>query len=237
MSRIKTNKMKVRLTFEDEVLGTLPNNKDVYVEFIGSKAPDAATMEEEVEAIGVDKYAEKTITVFARKPGDKTLAFYNYLIKGFFKNACSALRSVPKTESSKIKAYKKKIDNQVFVGPRFIQILDPEGNPITEPSETCQRPLRAQTAQGERVSLAMSETIPAGSYIEFTIESLIESDLELIREWLDYGRFNGLGQWHNGGKGIFTWEELETSTVESENGEEDTAPKKRGRKPKATATE
>ena len=32
----------------------------------------------------------------------------------------------------------------------------------------------------------------------------------MVPEWLDYGRFNGLGQWHNSGKGTFTWELIET---------------------------
>ena len=232
MSRIEGNIMKVRLTFQDEVLGTLPNDKDVYINFIGSKSPDAATIEEEVEAIGVEGYAARSITVFPRRPEDNALSLYNYLIKGFFKNACYALKKAEKGKSAKSSNYKKNISTEIFVHPRFIPIMTPDGELTMEPGEPCQRPLRAQTAQGERISLAISETIPAGSYVEFEIEYFIDSDLELIRDWLDYGRLNGLGQWHNSGKGIFSWEELETSTVESEK--EETAPKKRGRKPKAT---
>ena len=33
-------------------------------------------------------------------------------------------------------------------------------------------------------------------------------DVEYVREWLDYGRLNGIGQWRNSGKGRFVWEEL-----------------------------
>jgi hypothetical protein len=30
----------------------------------------------------------------------------------------------------------------------------------------------------------------------------------IIREWLDYGKLRGLGQWRNSGKGRFSWVEL-----------------------------
>ena len=73
---------------------------------------------------------------------------------------------------------------------------------------TCQRTLRAQTMQGERISLASSEMIGAGATIEFDVVCLNKDDEELVKEWLDYGRYNGLGQWRNSGKGAFVWEEL-----------------------------
>jgi hypothetical protein len=34
-------------------------------------------------------------------------------------------------------------------------------------------------------------------------------DKPLVEEWLDYGKFNGLGQWRNSGKGAFVWDELD----------------------------
>lgn len=75
----------------------------------------------------------------------------------------------------------------------------------------CQRPLRAQTMQGERVALANSEAIPAGSSIEFDIVMLDPGDKAMIEEWLDYGSLNGIGQWRNSGKGAFTWEHVDPS--------------------------
>ena len=74
---------------------------------------------------------------------------------------------------------------------------------------TCQRPLRASTAQGERIALANSETIPAGSSIEFKVICLSDSYKKAVIEWLDYGSFKGLGQWRNSGKGRFTYEIVE----------------------------
>lgn len=200
--------MRVKLTTIDEMLGSQPNDKEIHRTYIASKAPDATTLEEEVAAVGVDAVDEKGTTVFPRDK-DGNLIVYNYQIKGFFKSACSALRKVPKTKSSKCKAYKKLIDLNIFV---YADENDVSNRmiPINYDGEigTCQRTLRAQTMQGERISLASSEMIGAGATIEFDVVCLNKDDEELVKEWLDYGRYNGLGQWRNSGKGAFVWEEL-----------------------------
>lgn len=194
--------LKVRLTFTESILGTSPANEEIYRDFIGAKAPDATTVDDEVEALGVDAVVEKGMTVFPRME-DGTPFLYDYQIKGFFKDTCGGLRKVSGTVSSKIKAYKKEIDRLIFPEPRCIPIKF--DGVIGE----CQRPLRAQTAQGERVSLAISEEIPAGATVEFTIVCLSDDHEKAVREWLDYGRFSGIGQWRNSGKGRFTWEEIQ----------------------------
>lgn len=193
--------MKVRLTFTEPILGTSPKNADVYRDFIGSKSPDAASVEEEVEALGVDAVTEKGMTGFPRLD-DGTPFLYDYQIKGFFKDTCGGLRKVKGTESSKIKAYKKEIDRLIFPEPRCIPLM------FSGDLGECQRPLRAQTMQGERVSLAISEEAPAGSVIEFSIVMLSDDHEKAVREWLDYGKYSGIGQWRNSGKGRFTWEEI-----------------------------
>ena len=193
--------LKVKLTFTEPILGTCPQNEDIYRDFIGSKAPDASTVDDEVAALGADAVLEKGKTVFPRLD-DGTPFLYDYQIKGFLKDTVGGLRKVKNTQSSKIKAYKKEIDKLIFPEPRCIPILF-DGN-IAE----CQRPLRAQTMQGERVSLAISESIPAGATVEFTITMLSDEHEALVRECLDYGRFSGIGQWRNSGKGRFTWEEI-----------------------------
>lgn len=192
--------IKVKLTFTEPVLGTCPTNEDIYRDFVGSKAPDAGTIDDEVAALGADAVAEKAMTVFPRLP-DGTPFLYDYQIKGFFKDTCGGLRKVKGTKSSGIKAFKKEIDKLIFPEPRCIPIRY-EGE-IRE----CQRPLRASTPQGERISLAMSEEIPAGATCEFDVICLSDDHVKLVYEWLDYGRFSGLGQWRNSGKGRFTWEE------------------------------
>lgn len=205
-------KIKVKITFLEEVLGTCSGDPKLHEEFIASKAPDAETREDEVAAIGSDEVVKKEMTVFPRESGIPFL--YDYQIKGFFKDACSMLnRCAAKdpitgkkkacNESSRLTAFKKIIDGMVFVKPRKILFaFDGEIG-------SCQRPLRAQTAQGERVALANSETIPAGATCEFEVVLLSEDHEKAVREWLDYGAFRGIGQWRNSGKGAFEWEELQ----------------------------
>lgn len=193
--------MRVRLTFLDEVLGTASANPDIHREFIASKAPDAPSTEDEVAALGADSVADKGMTVFPR--GDDGRPFlWDYQVRGFFKDACSMLRRSNGTKSAKLTAFKKVIDGMIFVEEREIPFeFDGEvGN--------CQRPLRAQTAQGERVALAESESVPAGASVEFTVACLDPAHMELVREWLDYGCLRGIGQWRNSGKGRFEWQEL-----------------------------
>lgn len=131
---------------------------------------------------------------------------WDYQIKGFFKDACSSLRRVPGTRSSKLTAFKKVIDGTVFVEQRKIPFKLPDGAECGR----CERPLRASSASGERVALAASETVPAGTVLEFSILVMNPKDAETVREWLDYGRLRGLFQWRNSGKGRFEWEEVES---------------------------
>ena len=200
--------MRVRLTFIDDILGTAPADAEIYKTFVAGKAPDALTLAEEVDAHGVDEVVEKGMTIFTKdKDGNPVL--WNYQIKGFFKSACQALRTVRGRKSEKLKAFKKEIDMRIFV---YADVKDKANRmiPIQVAGEigNCQRPLRAQTMQGERVALANSESIPAGSSIEFDIYMLQPSDKPIVEEWLSFGELNGLGQWRNSGKGAFIWEEV-----------------------------
>lgn len=194
--------LKVRLTLTEEALGMMPTSKEVHEEFIASKAPDAPSIEEEVEAIGVEEVVEKQKTVFPRMD-DGTPFFWDYQMRGMIKDALGMLKRATGTIASKMTAYKKIVDGLIFVQERKIPIH------MGGESGDCQRPLRASGPSGERVALAHSETIPAGSWIEFTFE-LWKDDLDdAIRECLDYGRRRGLAQWRNSGKGTFEWDELD----------------------------
>lgn len=204
--------MKVRITFTDPVLGTKPADPEIHSRFVASKAPDAKTMEEEIAALGAEEVEERSKTIFY-KLEDGTPYIEAYQIKGFMKEAVRTLKKVPGTKSSKLTAYLKKVDNFIFVtghmpnaSDTIIPLYMPVDLDLT--ATDCQRPLRASTPQGERVALAHSEEAPAGTFIEFTVTCFLDSDLDLVREWLDYGRLKGLGQWRNASRGRFTWEEL-----------------------------
>lgn len=207
---METKKLHVKLKFTEPVLGMTPGDPAIYESFIASKAPDAMKREDEVAAYGVDDVVEKGMTIFPKMDG-KTPFMWDYQLKGFMKDSCGALsrcakkdpdtgRKVPCNESSKLKAYKKVIDGVIFVEPRQIPIH------TNKPIGLCQRPLRAMTMQGERVSLAMSEEIQAGATMEFDVILLSDEYEAAVREWFEYGKLRGLGQWRNSGKGRFVAE-------------------------------
>lgn len=192
--------MTVKVTFTEKVLGTCPADPEIYRNFIASKAPDAASIEDEVAAIGVDEVVENGMTIFPRTP-DGVPCIFKHQIAGFFKAACSSLKAAKgeKTLSSDLKAHKKIIDGNVFFDTRMYPIE------INGEMGTLERSLRAETAQGPRVALAISETVPAGSSFTFTVSTLGDY-MKYIKEWLNYGRLRGFLQWRNAGYGTFTWE-------------------------------
>ena len=191
-------KFHVRIRYIEDVLASLPANKELHSEYIASKAPDAPSREEEIAALGAEAVEEKKKTVFS-KFEDGTPFLWDYQIKGFFKDACNMLRNADDSKSASIKAYKKNIDGLVFVEPRKIPLKLPENGVIGDN----QRPLRAQTPQGERVTLANSETAPMGSEQEFDVKLLKSSMFPVVVEWLQYGELRGIGQWRNSGMGRF----------------------------------
>lgn len=187
-----TTTYAVELELLTPLLGTVPKDPEVYSTYIASKGTDN---EDEMDTIPVDPEA-KGWTGFHQNGAGPFL--YDYIIKGFFKDACGMLRRAKGSQSSKIRAYKKVIDGLVFVEPRQIPI-DLSGD-----IGMVERPLRAQTAQGERVALARSDSAPEGSRIAFTL-TIYGTDVneKLLTEWLTYGVRRGLGQWRNSGMGRF----------------------------------
>ncbi len=198
--------IKIRITLTEPMLGTKSANEELFTHFIAAKRPQGAAADEAEAQRRLNAELderEKAMTCFHRTP-DGTPMIWNYQVEGFFKEACGSLRTVPKTESSGLRAYKKVIDGQIFVKERQVLLVLPDGGEVS----VVERPLRAQTMQGERVALAKSECVPAGTTMTVTIK-LLNPDLEpLVREWLDYGSLRGIGQWRNSGMGRFAWEEI-----------------------------
>lgn len=192
------DKYQITLTFTEPILGTVPKDKEIYKGYIAQRA--ALTDEQLAEELAtVEAVEEKGWTGFHTLDGKPVL--YDYVVKGFLKDACGMLRRVKDTRSSKVKAYKKVIDGLIFVEPRRIP-LDLNGQEMG----VLERPLRGQTAQGERVALARSDTCPAGTTLAFTLAVLGQVPEALLREWLDYGALRGMGQWRNASWGRFTYE-------------------------------
>jgi len=195
--------IKVKVTYIEELLGTASSDPDLFDTFIAENAPNDNNREEEIAAITDDTAENRPMTIFPKDDNGNPFT-WDYQWKGFFKDSCGMLRRVTGTKSKNLKAYKKEIDGLIFVSPRKIPLVLPDGETIG----SCQRPLRASTAQGERIALSCSETVPPGTTQEFEI-LLLKDDLEsAVIEWLDYGKLHGTGQWRNSGKGRFEYELL-----------------------------
>ena len=200
-------RLKLRFNFVSPILGTSSADPEIHKKFIASKAPDAETREAEIARIGATEYEEKSMTVFPRSEATGQPVILQYQVKGFFKEACASLqkcKSDGKAEpfakhSCGIKAYKKYIDQTVF--PEQAEIpINFEGE-----MDVYQRPLRGQTAQGERIALASSERIPAGAWIEFSVICLTNDVVPAVIEWIEYGKLRGMMQFRNGYFGRFKY--------------------------------
>ena len=232
---------KLRITFTERLLGTCPP-REAYEKYILSKAPvpdDEETREELETVVGGDRN-EGICTRFHRD--DDGIYLLDYQVKGFLKEAANVLKeNLPnarpgmkkkypkvKTEaktvdgvteaaqgdnigytvsvSKGIQAAKSKIDNFVFVFPRFIFLQEKADGRFA-------RPLRAQTAQGPRVSMVESEYVEAGASIDISIDILpgCEIGWDAVEMMLNYGAYKGIGQFRNGSFGRFKWEWLNGS--------------------------
>lgn len=200
---------KYRLTGIERMLGSQPASRTLRTEFIASKAPSPAEVEEEDNLLG--EMDEKGLTVFMRDDKTDSLIMLDYMLRGFFKGALESLIA-----QTGIKMPRSKIDKYVFVGPRRIPIMR-DGAEIMDEDDQIERPLRADTMRGPRVSLAASESVDEGWEIEIEVTLMPnpESKASKAVTWdalemaLDYGRFQGIGQWRTGGNGRFLWERID----------------------------
>gem|GEM_PF-588197 len=211
----------LELTFRTPVLGSTPLDPDIYSKFILGRNEDESNGLRNLECeqilataewLGLqgktelsDQLRDELVKLqnashgFFRKDGIPHLACW--VIKGFLKEAAGYLRKDSKSHSANIYAYKKLINGTIQLPEQFIPME------FTGPTDWFERPLRGDTAQGERVALLRSERAPAGSRVlPFQLTVIGTSvPLKLLREWLDYGQLSGLGQYRNGAWGRFEY--------------------------------
>lgn len=195
------DKYKVELVFTEPLLGTVPEDPDVYKNYI---EPPAEVEEEELGTLP-EPVETATITSFHHDADGPFL--YDYVIRGFMKEVCGSLRRDPDSLSSRIRAYKKIINGLVFVFPRRIHLK----RPSTSEMEILSRPLRAETARGPRVALSHSRVAEIGTTIEFEIHVMAQVSEKLLREWFGYAAYQGFGQWRTGswGRAVYQMERIE----------------------------
>ena len=234
---MKVQKFDVEVTLLEDMLGTQPKNKTIYADYIATRVIDRTEAPEGVEA-GVrvvdneDGLPEDELATVSTEEGrgwtgfprdEQGIFVYDYLFKGFMKEAGNTLKDAvearkPKASKDRgITGLRSKLDRFVFIYPRRLRILGEDGVQYVEPDGVLERPLRAMTAQGPRVTLVRSDTVPAGSRLKLQIHLLEHAELDeaLLRELLDYGMYAGLGQFKNGGYGRFeyTMEKVEEYKV------------------------
>lgn len=209
---IQFGERRYRLTGITPILGSQPANPAIRTQFVASKAPDPALGEDE-NAMLPEDVEGKGLTVFLQRDQDNALCLMDYMVVGYFKESMNRLKS-----QLNIAQAKSKVEAYVFVEPREIPILR-NGEIITDCDSVLERPLRAQTMQGPRVTLAASEQIDDPWTIEFTVKLIGNPGTktsapitwEAIETALDYGSICGaLGQWRNGGYGRFRWERVDS---------------------------
>jgi len=162
----------------------------------------------------------KGTTVFFWNKELKRPMIGDHMIYGFLKAASEAIgNTMPKKNGTVLQSVswtQSRINQTVRIPTPFITFdkdikRDATGNPVY-----LQRSLRAQTAQGPRVSLAKSEVVEAGAKLRFNIKILKDSPIseEILHTLFSYGEFSGLGQWRNAGNGMFTYtlEKLESAS-------------------------
>ena len=203
---IETRRYKLRgLT---PILGGQPADPAVRTQYISSRAPSPALGAEEDELLG--GIEEKGLTVFMRDE-DNRLLLMDYMLKGFFKSALSAIKA-----QVDVAQERAKVDKFLFIAPRRIP-LRRNGAYITDEDDQLERPRRASTMKGERVALAASEMVEDPWSLAFEVTLLPNNATakskaltwDVVEMALDYGRYCGLGQWRNGGYGRFVWKRIE----------------------------
>jgi hypothetical protein len=214
-------KYHLKVTFTEPMLASSPADPEVYKQFIearkrkeqdeartvaaqaGGVAVEDAIATDEVGTLDAGAREQTGWSVFHKD--DTGIFIFDYKVRGFMKEACSAV-----TGKTELSAYKSKIDKWLFVLPRRIYLRTPDNQLINEPHGTLERPLRAMTMQGPRVSVKRSDYLNPGTWFECELVVLPNGEKELkeqhIRNWFSYGVWQGFGEWRNGSYGRFEYE-------------------------------
>jgi len=208
---------KIKIELLQPMLGTVTQSKSIFAAHIASKmAKDlkkegfskdeiqdeiASTLDgvpdDDVNTLGLTSFY-RTDTFdpdqLYRKPDFSGYFLRDYQIKGFFKEAARSMK-----EHGKLKQLRDKVARYLFINPWAIKLAELDQElPIVE------RPLRAQTPQGERVAIARSHAIAAGHQIEFQLVAKADFiTANLINDLLAYGESMGLMQNRGAGYGQF----------------------------------
>lgn len=210
---LSVRKFDLTITLLEPMLGTSPLDPKIYQGYVESKKPKD---QEEDESATIRDMEEKGMTGFHRNGNGPFI--YDYMVKGFLKNAGNRMK-----EQIGITALLSKVVNFVFVKPRRIAIdmSNAESAEVTAKAlgtgskdatigdmglVFLERSIQCQTPQGPRVALGSSEVLPIGTVLKCRLSLLAGPISEkVLRLILDYGEYQGLGQWRTARWGSFEY--------------------------------
>lgn len=236
---MKRETHRIKLTFTDQCLGSAIADPDILEEFIAVKAPTYKMQQEEVEAVRAAKKPkkegdeveeippeDKSLTIFPRNVmGNKELMFWDYQVRGAFKEAFKTLIELGDIKSLNRYNVTRAVDSVLLVNsvngiPRRLILYGKDNKPVLAPHDYYRRSLRATTPMGDRICITTSEALNAGTWFQFDVtllrsegegqpkKSWASIDWEMCKSALDWMSMRGFGQWRSGGWGRFVWEEL-----------------------------
>lgn len=195
------DRYQLKIELLEPLLGTIPKDPEVYTAYLKTKDvdkrvkdPDGADTE---ETVNMEELEERGWTGFyTMGTDDLRPALMDYQVKGFLKEAANVTKDV-----LKLKALRSHVDSEVFVYPRRTPLCEVDELPLPY----LERPLRAMTALGPRVSVIRSDFVSEGREYVLDLKILKTSRVtkEVLDTILEYGEHKGLGQWRNGGYGRF----------------------------------
>ena len=221
-------KKRVTIRFINDILGSAPASKRLYEQHLLSKLnreidkierklervkneqgrkilfEKKAYLEEQLAELPLIEDGDEKLTVFYRaKYEDFDVPVIRaHQVLGFFKEAANNFKDV-----LGIKNARDKISKYVRVMPHNLFIYDTEIAPenlVDNVDGIEERPLKAMTMQGPRVSIAKSEVIRSNGDKLIQFEVWLYKNKEITWEVLEslmeeYGRVNGISQWRNSG--------------------------------------
>lgn len=184
----------VRLELLTDMLGTRAKHPEIMKTWLGLVEGVGEDEKQVAEGMEVDPdIDERELKRWTGFPKDEQgIYIWSVLVKGWLKELGNNY-----AKHMDVKAARSKINNFVFVHPRKIYLG------LDEPDGVLERPLRAETMKGPRITLVKSDTVSAGTHIAFELHILGHPEItpQFIENLMTYGQFMGLGQWRTGGYG------------------------------------
>ena len=197
--------LTMRIKFQERLIGSSPTSASIYQDYMAERAIKRGVTPAGDEEMTLPDGDGGALTGFPRD--DTGLFLWDYQLRGFLKEAARALRlKVPGKTKAEVNLTDSLVHQFVHVFPRRLY-LTRDGAKFVEPDGVLERPLRAMTMQGPRMTLAASEFVDEGCELEakvFVLAGPITP--EIVRQLIPYGQLVGLGQWRSGSNGRFTAE-------------------------------